>query len=110
MFQRYTRDKRARGRGTGLGLYISKKLTTEMGGTIGYRPNELDGLQKGSIFWIQVPVHSHEDGTEEFSFLESGWGLDYSDSAFGHETSNKSVVSAAPPKPLSAMEPASVLM
>ncbi|WP_179188279.1 ATP-binding protein [Kiloniella majae] len=37
--------------GTGIGLAISKKLTQEMGGSIGYK-NE---PEQGSTFWVQFP-------------------------------------------------------
>lgn len=49
-------DSRQKG-GTGLGLAISKELIERMGGTIGF----VSGLQRGSTFWIELPLHHQED-------------------------------------------------
>ena len=39
--------------GSGIGLYLSKVLVQEMGGSIGYRGND-DG--PGSVFWFTLPL------------------------------------------------------
>ncbi len=49
LFQPYVQGTQS---GTGLGLYISKRLAEAMGGTVGYVPKE-DG---GSIFFLELPV------------------------------------------------------
>ncbi|MGG5824613.1 ATP-binding protein [Aeromonas salmonicida] len=49
-------DSRQKG-GTGLGLAISKELIERMGGTIGF----VSESQRGSTFWIELPLHHQED-------------------------------------------------
>lgn len=51
--------------GTGLGLVISKELTTMMGGTIGFFDNGRQGVDKqGSTFWFCLPCLSEPELTE----------------------------------------------
>ncbi|MFQ2704419.1 ATP-binding protein [Aeromonas caviae] len=49
-------DSRQKG-GTGLGLAISKELIERMGGSIGF----VSESQRGSTFWIELPLHHQED-------------------------------------------------
>ena len=49
-------DRRQKG-GTGLGLAISKELIERMEGSIGF----VSGAQKGSIFWVELPLHCSKD-------------------------------------------------
>jgi PAS domain S-box-containing protein len=49
-------DRRQKG-GTGLGLAISKELIERMGGSIGF----VSGLQQGSTFWVELPLHHQEN-------------------------------------------------
>ena len=49
-------DRRQKG-GTGLGLAISKELIERMGGSIGFASE----MQKGSIFWVELPLYYPED-------------------------------------------------
>ncbi|MBT8001520.1 MAG: PAS domain S-box protein [Rhodospirillales bacterium] len=42
--------------GTGIGLSISKQIIEMLGGQIGYLSND----DKGTTFWVEVPVHNNE--------------------------------------------------
>jgi two-component system sensor histidine kinase HupT/HoxJ len=44
--------KRADGSGTGLGLYLSRKMIAEQGGNLWYRPRP----GGGAVFTVEVPV------------------------------------------------------
>jgi signal transduction histidine kinase len=37
--------------GTGLGLFVCRRLAEQLGGTIGYEP----GAERGSVFWFDQP-------------------------------------------------------
>lgn len=53
LFQAYSRDwDRTRASGTGLGLFICKKMADAVGGEVGYRNSNVCG----SIFWVAVPM------------------------------------------------------
>jgi len=57
LFQRFfrlERDVNSPVRGTGLGLYISRRLIEGMGGKIGVESSGIEGA--GSIFYIQLPM------------------------------------------------------
>ncbi|MEO5927838.1 MAG: HAMP domain-containing sensor histidine kinase [Patescibacteria group bacterium] len=58
LFQKFSRGEEAKKRsidGSGLGLYVSKRLIEEMGGTISAGSA---GLGKGSTFRIRIPIAS----------------------------------------------------
>jgi len=54
--------------GTGLGLYISKKLVQMMGGDIGFQSIE----NKGSTFWFTLPLETLSNPIETAAFDHSG--------------------------------------
>jgi signal transduction histidine kinase len=56
LFERFGRDGRAPGAGTGLGLYIVRRIAERIGGTVGYRPRD-----PGSEFSIELPLYRPED-------------------------------------------------
>ncbi len=58
LFQPYQRDRlNEQVGGTGLGLFISKRLVAAMHGTLGYRQRSSG---KGSVFVVEVPILSSE--------------------------------------------------
>jgi signal transduction histidine kinase len=52
LFTRFARGDDRRGGGSGLGLYIVRRVAEESGGTVTYEPN----LPQGSIFTLRLPV------------------------------------------------------
>ncbi|HEY5258272.1 MAG TPA: HAMP domain-containing sensor histidine kinase [Candidatus Baltobacteraceae bacterium] len=56
LFQRFGRDGRAPGAGTGLGLYVVRRIVERIGGTVAYRPRD-----SGSEFSIELPRYRAED-------------------------------------------------
>jgi two-component system sensor histidine kinase KdpD len=52
LFARFARGDDRRGGGSGLGLYIVRRVAEESGGTVGYEPN----VPKGSIFTLRLPA------------------------------------------------------
>ena len=52
LFTRFARGDDRRGGGSGLGLYIVRRVAEESGGTIAYEPN----VPQGSIFTLRFPV------------------------------------------------------
>jgi two-component system sensor histidine kinase KdpD len=52
LFARFARGDDRRGGGSGLGLYIVRRVAEESGGSVGYEPN----LPQGSIFTLRLPA------------------------------------------------------
>jgi signal transduction histidine kinase len=52
LFTRFARGDDRRGGGSGLGLYIVRRVAEESGGSVGYEPN----LPQGSIFTLRLPA------------------------------------------------------
>jgi two-component system, OmpR family, sensor histidine kinase KdpD len=52
LFTRFARGDDRRGGGSGLGLYIVRRVAEESGGSVDYAPN----LPQGSIFTLRLPV------------------------------------------------------
>lgn len=67
-FHRIQRPETQGVRGSGLGLYITKEWTKAMGGDI-WVESELD---KGSTFFVAVPINSYKGETSEYSGLLEG--------------------------------------
>ncbi len=54
LFTRFARGDDRRGGGSGLGLYIVRRVAEESGGSVGYEPN----AAQGSIFTLRLPAAS----------------------------------------------------
>ncbi|MBD3270335.1 sensor histidine kinase, partial [Candidatus Peregrinibacteria bacterium] len=54
IFDRFTRSKKNKKSGLGIGLYIAKELTIKLNGNIKVKDNP---KQKGSVFIIELPVY-----------------------------------------------------
>jgi two-component system sensor histidine kinase BaeS len=52
LFTRFARGDDRRGGGSGLGLYIVRRVAEESGGSVSYEPN----LPQGSIFTLRLPM------------------------------------------------------
>jgi signal transduction histidine kinase len=52
LFSRFARGDDRRGGGSGLGLYIVRRVAEESGGNVGYEPN----APRGSIFTLRLPA------------------------------------------------------
>jgi signal transduction histidine kinase len=52
LFTRFARGDDRRGGGSGLGLYIVRRVAEESGGSVAYEPN----VQQGSIFTLRLPA------------------------------------------------------
>jgi signal transduction histidine kinase len=52
LFTRFARGDDRRGGGSGLGLYIVRRVAEESGGSVGYEPN----VPQGSIFTLRLPA------------------------------------------------------
>ncbi len=52
LFTRFARGDDRRGGGSGLGLYIVRRVAEESGGSVGYEPN----VPQGSIFTLRFPA------------------------------------------------------
>jgi two-component system OmpR family sensor kinase len=53
LFSRFARGSNRSGGGSGLGLYIARRVAEESGGSIAYEPN----MPRGSIFTIRLPAY-----------------------------------------------------
>ena len=54
LFARFARGDDRRGGGSGLGLYIVRRVAEESGGSVTYEPN----VPQGSIFTLRLPARS----------------------------------------------------
>ena len=52
LFTRFARGDDRRGGGSGLGLYIVRRVAEESGGSVTYEPN----VPQGSLFTLRLPV------------------------------------------------------
>jgi signal transduction histidine kinase len=52
LFTRFARGDDRRGGGSGLGLYIVRRVAEESGGSVAYEPN----TPQGSIFTLRLPA------------------------------------------------------
>lgn len=60
-FKQISRNDSGTRAGTGLGLFISKKIVELMGGRVGYKSE----LGKGSTFWFELPLQVIKDASFE---------------------------------------------
>ena len=58
LFQRFSSGKA--GGGTGLGLYLARRILETHGGRIGYHPR----VGGGSVFWLELPAAPEATATQ----------------------------------------------